>query len=219
MVAAYPPGFDELCITVLFLVFKQTEEAAISALQPAQDSFPNDPITHWFCQETRLEKEFSNQASANPSGHRYCCDNAFINNDADVSAVLERALTTIPSKETYTFWYAMHPWSRRTDLPDMPLSLRTDNYLALYTIWKDEKDDEKCLAWVRDIMKDVEKNASGAYLGDIDFRMRKAKFWGDEQATRLADVRRKWDPEGLFCGYLDGEDGNWLPGLNKVADL
>jgi hypothetical protein len=208
---------DEPCIIILLLVFKDTEDAAKEALQPAENSFPLDPLVHWFCQETSLENEYSNQAHANPSGHRYCCDNAFINNDADVSAVLEKAMTTLPSKTTYAFWYALYPWSRRK-LPDMALSLRTDHYLALYTIWKDEEDDEKCQAWVRDIMIDVERHSQGAYLGDTDFQVRRTKFWGDEEGKRLMEIRRKWDPEGRFCGYLDAGDKSGIAGLENVHE-
>ena len=142
-VSSYPPGVDQVCLAVVLVVFKETEDEAKAALQPAEDSFPGEPVMRWFCQETDLEKEYATQAHVNPAGHRYFCDNAFIDDDADVPQILEKALTTIPSKETYTFYYPMRSWSRK-DLPDMVLSLRTDHYLALYTIWKDEKDDERC---------------------------------------------------------------------------
>jgi hypothetical protein len=102
---------DQLCLIVLFVTFKATEEKAKMALNPAEEFFPGEPAVHWFCQGTSLEKEYSSQAQANPPGHRYFCDNAFINNDADVLGILEKALTTSPSKETYMFWYPMCPWS------------------------------------------------------------------------------------------------------------
>ena len=216
--SSYPPGLDQLHITVLFLTFKATEDDAKTALTPAEDSFPSNPVVHWFCQETSLEKEYATQAQFNPSEHRYLCDSAFINNDADVPKVLEKALTTSPSKETYTFWYPMHPWSRKP-LQDMALSLRTDHYLALYTIWKDEKDDSRCASWVQDIINGVKPHSSGAYLGDIDLQIRTTKFWGDEQGKKLMDVRRKWDPSGIICGYLDAEDKSGVTGLDNKLDV
>jgi hypothetical protein len=218
LVSTYPPGVDQLCLIVLFVTFKATEDEAKSSLTPAEDSFPGEPVVQWFCQETSLEKEYSNQAHANPAGHRYFCDNAFINNDADIVSVLEKALTTSPSKETYTFWYPMSPWSQ-TDLPDMALSLRTDHYLALYTIWKSEEDDTSCVAWVADIMKDVKKHSPGSYLGDIDLQVRTTKFWSDEQGKRLMEIRRKWDPQGIICGYLDAGDKSGVNGLDNKLDV
>ena len=202
---------------ILFVTFKASEDDAKSALNPAEDSFPGEPVAHWFCQETSLEKEYSNQAQANPSGHRYFCDNAFIHNDADISQILEKALTTTPSKETYAFWYPMHPRSRRSH-HDMALSLCTDHYLALYTICKDKEDDVRCETWVHDIMKDVKKNSPGSYLGDIDLQVRTTQFWGEEQGKKLMEIRRKWDPHGIICAYLDAEDKSGATGLDNKLD-
>jgi hypothetical protein len=218
VVAAYPPDVNELCIIVMLLTFKDKEEDARDALVPAEKSFSGEPVAQWFCQETSLEKEYANQRHANPAGHRYFCDNAFIDNDADISAVLERALTTIPTKETYAFWYAMNPWSQRP-LKDMALSLRTDHYLALYTICKTEEDDAKCEIWVKDIMKDVKKYSPGSYIGDIDLQARTTKFWEDGQGEKLMEIRRKWDPQGVICGYLDAGDKSGVVGLNNKLEV
>lgn len=217
LVSSYPPGSDELCIIILFLAFKTTEAEARAVLKQAEDSFPGEPVANWFCQETSLAKEYTNQAHANPSGHRYHCENAFIENDADVCQILERALTSLPSKETYAFWYPMHPWSRK-ELPDMALSLRTDHYVALYSIWKNKEDDVRCETWSKDIMKDVKKHSAGSYIGDIDLQVRTTKFWGDEQGRRLMEIRRKWDPQGIICGYLDAEDKSGVDGLENKLD-
>jgi len=106
----------------------------------------------------------------------------------------------------------MAPTSRRK-LPDMALSMQSDHYFALYTVWEDEGDDVRCLKWVRDIMKDVEKHSEGAYLGDSDFQVRRTKFWSDENAKRLMRIRRAQDPKGTICGYLDVNDASGVEGL------
>ncbi|RVX71684.1 hypothetical protein B0A52_03868 [Exophiala mesophila] len=217
MISTHPPGLDDLHLMVLFITFKDSEDSAKDALQPAEDSFPSDPVLHWFCQKTDLPNEYAGQAHANPSGHRYHCENAYIRNGEDVVSVLEKAMTTSPSKETYTFWNPMFPWSRRS-LPDMALSLQADHYLAMYTICKYEADDAKCMNWTRDIIADVKKYSVGSYLGDIDLQVRTTKFWGDEQARRLMDIRRKWDPNGVICGYLDAGDKSGVAGLDNQLD-
>ena len=88
----------------------------------------------------------------------------------------------------------------------MSLSMQTDHYFALYTIWEDEKDDKRCQSGVRNIMEGVERHSQGAHLGDSDFQVRRTRFWGDEEGKRLTEVRRKWDPQGRICRYLDGGD-------------
>lgn len=217
MISTYPPGLDELHIMVMFITFKDSEDSAQQALKPAEDSFPSDPVLHWFCRETDLEQEYAGQAHANPAGHRYHCENAFLRDGEDVVSVLEKAMTTSPSKETYTFWYPFFPWSKRS-LPDMALSLQADNYIAMYTICKDEASDEKCQNWTRDIMKYLKQHSVGSYLGDIDLQIRTTKFWSDEHATRLTDIRRRWDPSGVVCGYLDAGDRSGVAGLDNRLD-
>ena len=216
-VGLYPPGIDELCIMVLLVTFKDTLESATQALRPAEDDHPPGALVEWFNKEDSLESQYCDQAAANPEGHRYCADNAYIINDADVSTVLQDAFCTLPSKKAFTLWYAMYPCSRRK-LPDMALSMQTDHYFALYTIWEDAKDDDRCQAWVRNIMKGVERHSAGAYLGDSDFQIRRTKFWGDEQAKKLMTLRRTWDPAGRICGYLDVGDKSQLNGLENVHE-
>lgn len=211
-VGLYMPEYEESVIFILLVTFKWNDEDAIAALQPAEDSHPDGCLDKWFAKEDSLEQEYRNQAEANPNKHRYCCDNAYIGNDEDVATVLEEAFTTLPSKKAFSLWYAMAPVSRQP-LPDMALSVQSDHYFALYTVWEDEKDDERCQAWVRKIMKKVETHSVGAYLGDSDFQVRRTKYWSDENGERLRKVRQKWDPEGLICGYLDVGDQSGVNGL------
>jgi len=103
-------------------------------------------------------------------------------------------------------------------LPDMALSMHTDHYFALYTIWKDAKDDGEMKGWVKGIMKGVEKYSEGAYLGDSDFQVRKTKFWGKDQGKKLMDLRRRWDPDGCISGYLDEGDRSRQDGLANVHE-
>lgn len=211
-VGQYPPGIDEICLFILFVTMKDTPEEAREALLPAQESRPAGTLQEWFCQDDNLDKEYDNQAAANPNNHRYCADNAYIHNNADVPTVLEEAYKTLPHKKAFALWYGMNPCSRRK-LPDMALSMQSDHYFALYTIWEDERDDDRCRGWVRNIMKKVEKHSEGAYTGDSDFQVRRTRFWGSMQGKRLNQVRRKWDPEGRICGYLDAYDASGVDGL------
>jgi hypothetical protein len=215
-VSQYPEQKDELCFFVLFVTLKDTEDEATHALRPAQESRPVGAFEEWFCREDSLEKQYINQAKANPDRHRYCVDNAYIENDSDVVAVLEKGFTTLPHKKAFSLWYAMNPCSRQ-QLPDMALSVHSDHYFAAYAVWEDEADDLQCQNWVQNTMKTIEEHSVGAYLGDSDFQVRQTRYWSDENAARLRSIRRKWDPEGRVCGYLDQGDVSGTEGLpNKL---
>lgn len=213
--AHYPDGSDAICLFILFVTMKSTPEEADRALAPAQETRPAGTLHEWYCQEDSLENQCINQAKANPEGHRYCADNAYIHNDAAVLTVLKEAFTTLPHKKSFSLWFPMNPCSRRT-LPDMALSMQSDHYFALYTVWEDEKDDERCQSWVANVMKAVERHSVGAYLGDADFQVRKTKYWTDDKARRLMELRRQWDPEGRVCGYLDKGDMSGSRGLDNA---
>lgn len=151
------------------------------------------------------------QARANPEGHRYCSDNAYIDNNSDVASVLEEAFTTLPNHKSFALWYAMSPISQK-QLPDMALSMQSDHYLAIYTIWETVNDDDRCQTWTSNVMNKVAPYSVGQYLGDSDFQVRNTKYWGTEQRKRLMKIREKWNPAGLICGYLDSGDQSGMMG-------
>jgi len=210
------PDYQESVVLVGFTSFKNSDEDAIQALQVAEDSVPPGYLQKHFASPTSLQQEYVQQGLANPHGHRYCSDNAYIHNDADVASVLEEAFTTLPSRKSFALWYAMGPVSRRP-LPDMALSMHSDHYFALYTIWETVNDDDRYQYWTQDIMAKVEPHSIGQYLGDSDFQVRNTKYWGDEQGRRLMQIREEWNPDGRICGYLDHEDQSGAKGLrNKL---
>lgn len=211
-VGATPAGMSSPCIISHFVTFKNSQEEAEAALKPMNETRPEGALVELMNQPTSLAKEYRDQAAANPEGHRYCSENAYIKNDSDVTSVLEEAFTTLPSPKSYSLWYSMAPVSRRK-LPDMALSMQSDHYFALYTVWEESEDDDQCLRWVSDIMKRVERQSEGAYLGDSDFQVRRTKFWTDENARRLMQIRREWDPKGTICGFLDVGDVSGVKGL------
>lgn len=216
-VGGYFPGSDEIQIMANFLAFKSNGVEALAVLQSIHDSRPPGANSEIFATETDIEAQYDSQVAANPLNHRYASDNAYIRNEADVPAVLEKAFMTLPNKKSISLYFSMNPCSRRT-LPDMALSMQSDHYFALYTIWEDERDDERYAGWVKDVMKGVEQDSVGSYLGDSDFRVRQAPYWSREAGGRLREIRKKWDPEGRVCGYLDREDRSGIEGLRNMFD-
>ncbi|KAL4963281.1 FAD-binding oxidoreductase [Aspergillus stella-maris] len=207
-----PEDRNEICLFILLVTLKHTPEEAYTALLPAQNSRPQGTLSEWFCAEDSLSNQYTSQANANPEGHRYCVDNGYLHNDADVPSILKNAFTELPTTKSFALWYGMNPCSRRP-LPDMALSMQSDHYFALYTVWEDEGDDDRCQNWVRGVMKEVERHSTGAYLGDSDFQERQTRYWAPSNGKKLNGTRKKWDPEGRICGYLDRGDSSGVEGL------
>lgn len=181
-----------------------------------------------------MAAQYAAQRAANPGGHGYCSDDAWVGNDVNVGnesggggvpALLERAFTTLPTRQSSSLYFAMAPTSRRplpaTGQGDMALSLQTDHYFAVYAVWNIDgdssgkgdgaNDEARCREWVRSILSEVERRSAGSYLGDADFQVRRTRFWADAAAEKLRQVRRCWDPESRICGFLvpgDEYDGH-----------
>lgn len=100
----------------------------------------------------------------------------------------------------------------------MALSMQSDHYFALYTIWETEADDERCQNWVLDTMRKIVPHTEGAYLGDSDFQIRQTKFWTDVKAKKLMELRRKWNPADRICGYLNHGDTAGIEGLKNLNE-
>ncbi|KAI0112419.1 FAD binding domain protein [Nemania sp. FL0031] len=205
---------NDIDIIAGFLSFKPSKEEAEKAMRTVYDSRPAGAKVEVFCDATDFACQYAGQREEQPTGYRFCSDNAYINNDADVPSVLETAFTTLPTQKSFVLYFAMNPTSRRP-LPDMAHSIHSDHYVALYTIWEDDADDARCAGWVRETMAGMERHSAGSYMGDADFQGRTTRFWSLENGERLRDIRRKWDPEGRICGYLDAGDRSGVEGLRN----
>jgi hypothetical protein len=213
-VANYGPGEDEIQIMAGFTTFQTSKSDAEKVMKAIHDGRPENAKLAVFCDPTSLAKEYCAQEVASPENYRYCCDNAYIANEADVPAALEAAFTTLPNKKSFSLYFAMNPTSRRP-LPDMALSMQSDHYFAAYTTWEDAADDGPRIDWVRSTMRDMEPQTVGGYMGDADFQARGSKFWSEENGKKLMEIRRKWDPKGRICGYLDDGDKSGVDGLRN----
>jgi FAD/FMN-containing dehydrogenase len=142
------------------------------------------------------------QIRANPEGHRYVVDNAYLSGDPDcLIPALTPAFTDLPTAKAFSIWFDLAHLPGR-EQPDMAVSLQSDIYFATYVVASDESDDATCRAWVDDTMRRVEPYSPGCYLGDSDFTVRRAPFMSGEAWRRLQAIRADRDPSGLFPGYL-----------------
>jgi FAD/FMN-containing dehydrogenase len=194
-------GSDFPVIIVHALALEQTVEAAIEALKP----FETCPVLDKaYVRRTNYETTFAEQLllqmEANPEGHRWVVNNAWLEGAPEkITELMLPAFTTLPNAKAFSLWYSMAPL--RT-LPDMAFSLQTEIYFASYVAWEDEKDDELNKNWLKNIIKNIEPITKGQYLGDSDFTAHQRKFISNENYEKLEEIRAKRDPNGRFHSYL-----------------
>jgi hypothetical protein len=198
---SYPQGIDEPCITITLTAYGDQEDSMRDSLQRIEESHPEGTVAHWFCEVTSMQQVLEKKAESFPHDHRYFVENVWLQGDVDVAAVLETAFTALPTRKSQVLWQSMVPCSRRK-LPEMSLSMQSDHYVALYGIWQNESDDHRCRSAIGEIVSQVEMYSVGSYLGELDFRARKSKYWGQRQQEKIMEIRQEWDPEGRICGCL-----------------
>ncbi|KAI9932329.1 hypothetical protein ASPWEDRAFT_171544 [Aspergillus wentii DTO 134E9] len=203
----------KICFGIYITSWKNTPEEAKTVLQSIHQTRPTGTVAEWCCRpEKSLEKSFRIQDKGMPKGLRYCTENAYLKNDTDVSAVLEEAFLTLPHRKSIAFWTSMRKVSRRDEMADMALSVHSDDYFALYAMWEDEKDDQRCEGWLRSVMMPIEPHTAGTYMGET-VGLRRGRYWSEENTERLMEIRRKWDPYGLIHGGFTENAGR------KTANL
>ena len=160
---------------------------------------------------TSIAEENTAQATQNPPGYRYLADCTWSDAPAaELAPGLERIWTGLPTEHSFSIWYG---WAPARTLPDMAFSVEANVYLATYLIYPDAADDERYADWVHSRTRDLAGSGCGVYLGDTDFQRRHDQFVSDQAYRRLGEVRATWDPDGMFCSYLGGAEGE----LNRHA--
>jgi hypothetical protein len=148
---------------------------------------------------TTLELEYVEQRRQNPKGYRYAADNLWLSGSAkEIVEAIKPCFTSLPTLRTFALWYSMAPLR---PLPDMALSLQSEVYFAVYTLWAGSEEDASCREWLLNQMRRMEPVGAGFYLGDSDIPTRSAKFMNDENFRKLEALRRVYDPEGRICSY------------------
>lgn len=132
--------------------------------------------------------------------HRYSADNMWTSAPAaDLLPGIRRILETMPPHPAHFLWLNWGPSPAR---PDMAYSVEAEIYLALYSGWMDEADDEKYADWPRLNMAEMAHLATGIQLADENLGQRPAKFATDEAMARLDRVRAAYDPDGRFYAWM-----------------
>jgi len=213
--APLPPelGYDGSVIVVDGVCFDDDPAAAAAALAPL-DTCPvvDRALLAKRCEPADMAELRAEQVRANPEGHRYTVDNAYLAGPAEeVVPRLVPAFAELPTAKSFSLWFDM---GRAPERPrDMAQSMQTDLYYAAYVVHEDEADDALTRDWLNTTMRSLEPVTAGCYLGDSDFTRRPQQFMSVESFARLQEIRAARDPHGVFPSYLvaDGATLNENP--------
>ena len=138
-----------------------------------------------------------------PKGKRYAVDTLW--SDARFGRILARAvqdMTLAPSEASLALVVLR---SNAVATPeDAAFSCHGRVFGALYAIWDDEDGDAVNIGWLRAAMDSVTPHCTGSYAGeaDLDRPHRSLRWLSPASTARLATLRTRYDPAGLFLGRV-----------------
>jgi hypothetical protein len=135
-----------------------------------------------------------------PQGAHYAADNMWTSASADALLPgMRRIVETMPPAPSHMMWMLWGPTQPR---PEMSFSMESDLYIGLYGISPDASGEAASQAWVTERMRELEPLADGIQLADENLRARPFRFMDEARLERVAALRAKYDPGGLFHTYM-----------------
>lgn len=194
-------GITEPTIVIATPVFADTEEEAVEALAiletcPVRDqatfAVPYAPAT--------MSEWYDAVMHAYPDGHRYATDNMWTHaSGEELAAGMRQARDTLPPAPSHCLWLL---WGTSPERQDMAYSMEDEVYIACYTVWQDEADDERYADWAKSNMAAMEHLATGIQLADENLGQRPMPFATPTNMARLDEVRAARDPDGRFHAWM-----------------
>lgn len=138
-----------------------------------------------------------------PAQHRYLAHT--VGSDREPGALLASLITHVrsaPSQQSLILCPILAP--PPADAPAPPpaaFSLTPPTFVMAYAIWPDAAADAANVAWHEDVVATLEPFVACHYIGETDINerpQRTARCFSPANWQRLQDLRRQYDPDGLF---------------------
>ena len=195
----------KICFVTAF-AFGDSIEESIDLLAPVSSSKLGQLSLHKeenqaFSYEGVYNKYFSLEVPAGMLA-RYKVDNVMTDEPAKVLHDLAEHFRKAPSHHAHVL-AAMGLNLKHHD--DACFSSIATSYVGCYAIWDEEKDDDANFDWLGKCIPLMDPYNKGHYVNEVEPRFnpdRLRQCFSEEAWTRLEQLRRKYDPKGVFHHYL-----------------
>jgi len=201
MSSAPPPLADKAAKTVAAVatIFADSEAEAGATLASIKAGAPEGALAVQLAMETPFDVLYRIIGQFFPEGRRYASDTHWAADASALMAGLADYVAGAPSAESFALAVVLPP-SAGQAMPDTAFSMVGPAFGAAYAIWQDEKDDAENIASIRRMSEAAARFSLGHYVGeaDLDLAERARGSFSGPAHARLASLRRKYDPAGLF---------------------
>ena len=88
---------------------------------------------------------------------------------------------------------------------DTAYSMRRRTFVAPYSFWMDEKEDEQNIAWLKRSQEILAPLSAGHFISEADLEAgpaRSERSFSNESWQKIQAVKNKYDPDGVFHSFL-----------------
>lgn len=201
-----PLRATERVFVVNATAFADTEDEARTWLQPLEDGPATFAIHKELYVDTPMSALLATLDNAFPTGFRYAAD-VFWTNAAPIDFLARVGDAKIAAPSPRSILLIAIPPVPPPDAPkpDVALSMIGGAYVGAFGIWENADDDEKNIAWAREITARMEPVTIGYYVGESDLTVsanRARRCFAPANWEKLQRLKKKYDPEEVFYSFL-----------------
>ena len=200
-----PPEQSKICFFTAFAFENSVDEAKASLRPFAQSELATKCMLKVENQEFSFEGLYERYFSLrDPGGRmaRYAVDNILTDDGGAALHALAEHFKSAPTRDCHVLAACN---MRLKERADSCLSWSADCYVGCYAIWDKEADDELNFAWLNQNLPLMDPLAKGHYVNEVEARGHPDRYrqcFSDRNWERLAQLRKKHDPRGVFHNFL-----------------
>jgi FAD/FMN-containing dehydrogenase len=199
----------KLCMVsaVAFGMTREESEAALAPLE--QGAMVKKALARTFNEPSGFARLAIASGEIWPENHRNLCENQCSKaRPSDLLMALREKFVEAPSaKSVIVFCQSTGPRNLLEPHPEVALSMDATSYGGSWAIWEKEEDDAANRKWQNEVVAIMKPFTSQHYIGETDIVQdpsRVQESYSAEKWKRLEEVRARYDPQGVFSGFLGG---------------
>jgi FAD/FMN-containing dehydrogenase len=197
---------------VTAVAFGMTKEESEAALAPLEEgTIVRKALLKTLNEPSSFEALAIAAGQSWPENHRGLCENQCSKaKPSDMLMALRDKFIDAPSaKSVIVFCQTTGPKNLLEPNPDVALSMDATSYGGSWAIWEKAEDDAANRKWQDEVIALMKPFTSQHYIGETDIVQDPSRVRGSysaEKWQRLEEIRAKYDPQGVFFGFLGGTD-------------
>ncbi len=195
---------------VTAVAFGMTAAESEAALAPLErGAMVKKALAKTFNQPSSFEQLAIASGETWPEKHRNLCENQCSKaRPSDMLMALRDKFVEAPSaKSVIVFCQSTGPRNLLEPHPELALSMDATSYGGSWAIWDKEEDDAANRKWQDEVITIMKPFTIQHYIGETDIVQdpsRVQESYSADKWKRLEEVRARYDPQGVFFGFLGG---------------